>query len=279
MNTKQKIALARIAHRIVRFGRGALGRPNHVVVRRGGIWWELDLDEGIDFSIYLLGMFERRTVETCIELLRKGDQIVDIGANIGAYTLPLARHVGPKGRVLAVEPTNFAFSKLVKNITHNSDLIESISPVQALLTDNIEPPSVQGVYSSWPLTGKNSDSAKHGGRIMTIEGAQSIRLDALLAEYGMDKPDLVKMDVDGNECKVLRGAQRMLGHARPPIVMELAPYTLEEAGDSLEELLDILHVNKYRLLTLGGVPLPCSNERLVEMVPAGSSMNVLARPM
>src|SRR2546429_242397 len=122
LTTKTKIALASMAYRVIAAGRAVLGRDDHVITERGGLKWDLDLREGIDFSIYLLGAFERSTVVTLQKLAISGGVIFDIGANIGAHTLGLARSAGAKGRVFAIEPSDFAFTKLKRNLALNPEL-------------------------------------------------------------------------------------------------------------------------------------------------------------
>ena len=84
--------------------------------KRGGLRWMLDLDEGIDFSIFLLGSFEPDAVRCFEKRIKPGDVVLDICANIGAHTLRLARLVGSSGRVLAFEPTIYAYAKLRSNL-------------------------------------------------------------------------------------------------------------------------------------------------------------------
>src|SRR5260370_23083912 len=116
LTTKTKVSLAALAYKVVAMGRSAVGKDHRATVRRGGLRWSLDLNEGIDFSIYLLGAFERSTVSTLRKLVKPGDTVFDIGANIGAHTLGLARSVGARGHVLAFEPAAFAFPKLKRNL-------------------------------------------------------------------------------------------------------------------------------------------------------------------
>src|SRR5260370_12164484 len=116
LTTKKKVLLAALAYRVVAAGRGLVGKDNLATVRRGGLKWRLDLSEGIDFSIYLLGSFERSTVLALQKLVRHSDVVFDIGANIGAHTLGLARSVGPSGRAFAFEPPGFAVAKLRGNL-------------------------------------------------------------------------------------------------------------------------------------------------------------------
>jgi hypothetical protein len=67
-------------------------------VRRDGISWDLDLREGIDLYIYLAGRFEWGLSRILTSLVRPGDTVVDVGANVGAHALPLARAAGAEGR-------------------------------------------------------------------------------------------------------------------------------------------------------------------------------------
>jgi tRNA G37 N-methylase Trm5 len=119
LTTRTKISLAALAYRTIAAGRAIVGKNDYATVRRGGLTWALDLREGIDFSIFLLGAFERSTVRTLKKLARPESVVFDIGANIGAHTLGLARNVGPAGRVFAFEPADFAFEKLKRNLALN----------------------------------------------------------------------------------------------------------------------------------------------------------------
>ncbi len=77
------------------------------------------------------------------------------------------------------------------------------------------------------------------------KSAQARSLDSILTELADRKVQLVKLDVDGFECDVLRGATAMLREVRPIFVMELAPYVLEERGTSLDQLLSYFIPHGY----------------------------------
>src|SRR5260370_8697313 len=134
LTTAQKIFIAKIAYWFLMAGRKTIGRTNETQVWRGGVRWALDLREGIDFSIYLLGSFEPRTQKLYRRLVKPGDTIFDIGANIGSHTLPLARLVGSQGRVFAFEPPNFPDPNLLENMDLNTGLRSSIIAPQIVVT-------------------------------------------------------------------------------------------------------------------------------------------------
>ena len=92
-----------------------MGFPNIGVFNRGSYKWELDLKEGIDFSIFIQGCFEPEVIKTYKKHIKEGDIVIDIGANIGAHTLPIANLLDHEGKIYALEPTKFAYSKLKNN--------------------------------------------------------------------------------------------------------------------------------------------------------------------
>jgi FkbM family methyltransferase len=277
MKTIHKIAGARAVYRVVRAGRMLLGRTDRETAVRDGIAYDLDLSQGIDFAIYL-DSFERGTKAALRKLVSPSSLVLDIGANIGAHTLYLAQIVGPGGRVIAFEPTDFAYRKLCRNLELNSALASRVTACHCFLTRNDASQVPSAIYSSWPLAHGTDLHAKHLGREMKTELAQARSLDSILSELADRKVQLVKLDVDGFECDVLAGATALLRDVRPIFVMELAPYVLEERGTSIEELLAYFVRNGYVFYDERTYkPLPSGANELQRMISDGESMNVIAR--
>jgi FkbM family methyltransferase len=280
MKTTHKIAAARTIYHAVHAGRALLGRTDRQIVTRDGITYDLDLSQGIDFAIYLANIYERQTRAALRRLVAPGSLVLDIGANIGAHTLSLARLVGPAGRVLAFEPTDYAFRKLSRNLELNPDLAARVTAFHCFLTGTDAEPVPSSIYSSWPLAREEGLHAKHLGREMRTEAARARSIDSVLAEFAGRPVQLVKLDVDGFECDVLRGASRMLSTMRPVFVMELAPYVLVERGASLEEMLSFFVPNRYGFFDeRTDKPLPSTAPALLEMIGDGAGINVIARPI
>jgi FkbM family methyltransferase len=278
LTTKQKLAIARIIHATVMTGRSVVGLPPVTTVKRRNLRWVLDLREVIDFSIWLIGAFELGTVRAYQRLLRPGQTVLDVGANVGAHTLHFARTVGPTGKVYAFEPTDYAFAKLNANVAANPELVPRIVCCQTMLTE-ANGQDIPPLYSSWPLVEEESLHALHGGRLMSASKARSMSLDSCLAEAGVDHVDLIKIDIDGFECGMLRGARDTLARMRPTIVMELSPHQLDENNSSIEELVEVLAAAGYALEDLtSGKPLPMSGSALGAIIPYGGSQNAIARP-
>lgn len=257
--------------------RQAFGLGSHLITSRRGIRWELDLQEGIDFAIFLQGAFEPSTARALAKHLKPGATILDIGANIGAHTLPMAKLAGEKGRVIAFEPTEFAFTKLIRNLELNPGLVPIVMACQIMLVGADEDVLEPMIYSSWPLDGGDDLHSVHRARPMSTIGARAQSLDQFLKENNVDNVDLIKVDVDGHECAVFDGAEQTLHKHHPILVMELAPYVLEEAGTSLEELLGQLRKHNYHFFDeVTEERLPLDSDALRKHIPAGGSRNVIA---
>jgi len=277
VKTVHKIAVARVAYRALHQLRKFAGLSDRCVVARNGLIYDLDLAEGIEFAVYLR-IFERSTSRVLRNLVRPGDRVLDIGANIGVQSLLMASLVGAKGHVYSFEPTAYAVCKLHNNLNHNPGLASRVSVFHCFLSDADSNEAPETIYSRWPLTATEGLHSKHLGLSMPTNGAPSRRLDALLLELGNPNINLVKMDVDGFEVQVLRGASVLLSQTRPIFVTELAPYVLDERGSSLEELLLVFEQYGYRLFSeRTGQELPYQPQRLRKLVPDGSSINVIAR--
>jgi len=103
-------------------------------------------------------------------------------------------------------------------------------------------------------------------------------LDSAISSLGLARIDCIKLDIDGFECGMLRGAHEVMTSWQPTILMELAPYALEEQGASLEELMQILKNHGYGLYQAAtGKPLEMDAAKIRKLIPHGASLNVLAR--
>jgi FkbM family methyltransferase len=280
---KTKLVLARILNRCLRLGRGLAGKDMRAVCRRGGVRWDLDLNEGIDLCIYLFGAYEGPVRRNYRSLIRPGAVIFDIGANIGAHTLPFADFAAEGGRVYAFEPTDFAFAKLRRNLALNPRLAGRVHPKQRLLVENDRTAPPPTICASWPVNRWTSPvteadiDAWHLGRGMALAGASLATADRCFEEEGLDRLDLVKIDVDGNEASVLRGFRRALAAHRPAIVIELAPSVHDRnCGNTFDDYVGFLAGLGYRFRDATTLrPLPADGPALRALIPSGASVNAL----
>ena len=276
LSTSQKIAIATLASRLVRGTRSLFGLPEKAIFTRGGIRWELDLKEGIDFAIWLFGHFEPDAYAAYKARLQPGDVVLDIGANIGGHALPLAQCVAPTGKVLAFEPTIYAFGKLNRHRELNPELGKLIFARQTLLMDSPAAAVPATIASAWPLEAQEGLHPDHLGRMESTTGAQAATLDELVA----DEPriDFIKLDVDGHELAVLKGARATLARCQPPILIELCPQVCVEHGHTFADLVQEITSAGYRFEAFNGRALPSDPAALEALIPEKGGLNVLALP-
>jgi len=285
LSTKHKIEIARLLNRAIVGALSIAGRPSRVVARRRNVTWKLDLNEGIDFAIYL-GVYQR-IPQRVTRWIVPGALVLDIGANIGAHSLLLAQAVGPHGHVIAIEPTDYGFSCLKANAELNSDLLPRLILVQAALTTGAERAD-QGdqtqFFARWPLNDNDTQRhPKHMGKLETAKDARFFGLDTLLAEIraerSIDQPvAFIKLDVDGHELEVLLGGSKTLAEQRPPILIEIAPHVQDEVPGRFQAVLEILSSHGYQLETSqSGGSLPMSASALRTIITDGASIDAIAR--
>jgi FkbM family methyltransferase len=277
LTTQTKIKIAKLLSAVILKTRSLTGQKSRDIFRRGGLRWELDLSEGIDLSIFLFGCFERDVRKAYQRILNPGAVILDIGANIGAHTLPMALSAGSTGKVFAFEPTVFAIEKMKANLKLNPELEQRIEVLHTLLNDGIAP-APEAIPSSWNLA-RHSDPTthpKHGGSYKPLGDDQTTSVDAFVERCGLSEIDLIKLDVDGNEWSALQGARTTLQAHRPVILMEFAPDYDPPAFEHILRLFVDLNYKAYSLNEKRSLPLTPIEIR--RMVPKDGSINVLLRP-
>ncbi|MGV8041914.1 MAG: FkbM family methyltransferase [Thermoanaerobaculaceae bacterium] len=280
MRTSTKIALARQAYLAVRLWRRLAGLPMEGRFERRGISWELDLKEGIDFSIFLLGRFEPAFARSYSRLLRPGDTVLDLGANVGAHALPFAALTGEGGRVVAVEATAYAYARLCRNLELNPAMKGRVHAHHALLVESADAPGMESIYARWPLDARRPVHPSHCGELEAVGGARRTTLDELVGREHLERVDWIKLDVDGNELTVLRGGLGTLDRHRPRLLVELSPSASAPGeGARFLDMVGLLLARGYRFTRLPSCrALPASPERIASSIPDGASLNALCEP-
>lgn len=183
------------------------------------------------------------------ELLRPGDHVVDVGAHVGLLTTVLARRVGPTGRVLAFEPDPANRRRLRRALTVNG--LPQVTVRDVALSDRRGAGTLLRPDGAW-----GGFLAPDDGREAFVRGffpssrvdripIQTARLDDLLADHPLPRLALVKVDVDGPELAVLRGARATLQRQRPALLVELSAFQGDH-GTRPEDLFGFLEEAGYR---------------------------------
>jgi FkbM family methyltransferase len=182
-----------------------------------------------------------------------GMTIFDIGANVGYITLFCAGLIGEEGRIIAFEPGQRAYERLVANIRLNH--LHNVIPVREALSDNDGYENYcqavhrgEDVYNSLLSVDTPWTSAKDFSTIRIPVH----RLDTLIAKSDWPVPHLVKVDVEGAERKVLRGMTETLRSGRTRIlVLEISDLYFGKFGHSIRELVEELEHMDFQCLEIG----------------------------
>ena len=194
-------------------------------------------------AIIRRGHWEPLETKVFIDLLKPGSTVVDAGANFGHYALTAANWVGSAGTVIAFEPHPATFDLLKSNTALL--LIDNLRPVQAGLGDSS---SEFTLFSDAGNPGGHSffewNIRENDGDSLTVP---VYSLDEFLTqEYPDKKLDVLKMDVQGFEMQLLKGATETIARDRPAVLCEVTPEALSRAGSSHDELLSFFQDLNYR---------------------------------
>jgi FkbM family methyltransferase len=174
--------------------------------------------------------------------VKAGETVLDIGANIGFFTLLYARQVGPNGRVFAFEPGPQSFALLTKNVAINQ--YKNVSAVNKAVAQQ------KGMTHFFLCrTGESDnrlfDTPQEERDVVDIE---TVALDEFLNDT---KVDFIKMDIQGAEYVALEGMSDLLTrnqHVR--VLLEYSPLCLEQSGVNLKEFLNYIHSLKFKIHVL-----------------------------
>ncbi|MBN2751648.1 MAG: FkbM family methyltransferase [Rhodospirillaceae bacterium] len=169
------------------------------------------------------------------KIVRKGDVFIDIGANIGAYALRAATLVGARGRVIAIEPGADALAALRGNLALNPD--REVTLVAAALSDHVGTAILYHVGNGYDPQAFSLLSDE------TASGEESVpltTLDAVCADFGVERLDCVKMDAEGVEPLVLAGGRQTLERFHPAVILEMNTTILGRQGIPTNQAWDFL---------------------------------------
>jgi FkbM family methyltransferase len=215
-----------------------LGRINHSFIWkrsvkvRGASFLPPTLDRWVALQAHRLNLMGTDEIELFQRFVQPDSRIADVGANQGIYTLFLAR-LASVGHVYAFEPDPTLFASLEANVRRNH--IENVTLFNAAAAGE---PDRLTLQPGRLHRGDNRIVSNESAGAGTIE-VEAIALDQVIPASRLD---LLKIDVQGFELNVLRGATQLLLQNRSlVIVLEFWPYGLRKAGSAPEELLDFLH--------------------------------------
>ncbi|MFE2940569.1 FkbM family methyltransferase [Streptomyces sp. NPDC059255] len=222
--------------------------PRRRVVRtRFDARFAVDTQDFIQRYLYIFGIWEPHITRWLQSRLKPGDAFVDVGANIGYYSVLASGLVGSTGRVVAIEASPTFHKRVVRHVRLND--CRNVRAVNAAVSDSRR--AVTFVLASSANMGANSIVPYDGPAESTFE-TEAVPLTELLEPDDISRARVIKIDVEGAEGAVVRGMVPLLDRLRPDveIAVEVAPGRMAQLGDSAEELLTTMRdhgFNTYRI--------------------------------
>jgi FkbM family methyltransferase len=220
----------------------------------GPLWFRCDLRDRMMREVCFTGRYEPQETALLLLLLRPGMTFVDVGANWGYFSLTAAQIVGATGRVISVEADPRACRTLRANFARNA--LECAVVLEMAASDRM------GTLQLQEYEPDASDSGSYGVTTTTtiVEGGRTFNvaartLDEALDEAGVDRVDLLKMDIEGAEARALAGLRRRLSERRiDRILLEVHPQHLRDQDSSAELVAGELRAQGFAVSTIDHSP-------------------------
>ncbi len=227
------------------------------VVRRAGLWWSLDPSDYVCQDLFWAGAKDVAQLRALLHAMPSGGVMLDLGANFGYYALMAAHARAQRCEIHAFEPNPAAFMRLTRNIARND--LRCVHPHALGMWDGTgtavvtEPAGNSG--AAYLTADETAESSTDGAGLAPsrarddsdapVPAARLTTVDEFCRAQRLARVDVMKIDVEGAEARVLRGAARTLDTHRPVLLLELNPAALRRAGSSLAQVLDELHQHRY----------------------------------
>lgn len=219
-----------------------LDHEPRVRVRRMGVDLELDLRDNLQALVFFTGIYEPTLSRFLRDELRAGDVFADVGAHIGVHALRAARHLEDMGggHVIAFEPAPDSAEKL-RSAARNNQL--DVEVVECGLSNR---PGRVALYADPRYAPEDAGVRSMHGTGAVIAEVETVTLDAWAKAHDLARLDVVKIDVEGHEFRVLDGMRETLARLRPrALCVEIKENSLGRAPESDEQLDNLLGELNY----------------------------------
>lgn len=215
-------------------------------VNYNGFQLTLHLDDWIQENIYFLRAYEKSELKAVSNILKPGDVFLDLGANLGLYSLHASRIVGENGKVISFEPFSINFNALKEHISMNQ-------------LSNIRPENLAVGKTPGTITLYHNESEDNLGMVTAspIEDAikeevKVVSIDAYLEEESLQKVNFIKIDIEGFEYPTLLGMENTLKTYAPDILIEILDDSKAPQNENqVEDYLLGLDYKKYFITNNG----------------------------
>jgi FkbM family methyltransferase len=184
--------------------------------------FDADLSSTLEWQLWAFGCYEKHFAELFGYLVRPGDRCVDVGANVGVHTVRLARLVGADGEVIAIEPDPDLVQRTNRNLALNG-----VANVRVISAAASERAGQMRLFRPSPTdTNRATASVLHHAHLTgSTTTVPVVTVDDVCAGEAVS---LIKIDVEGHEAAVVRGAADTIARSAPSVVFEYVPALLED---------------------------------------------------
>ena len=208
-------------------------------VNRKGLSFELRLSDYMDWLLYFHS--DADSSAPVLGYIRESDIVLDIGGNIGQTALFMAKKTGRDGRVVSFEPIPETYGRFLTNLRLNGS-------IQNLMVENI---ALGDTHEKLKMLAENSGNSGQNRILNEYEpGSKVVEVEVMpLSSYLKTKPlpriDVVKIDVEGFEYHVLKGAAEVFKQYKPVLYIELSEKNLSRQGSSANQVVSFLNELSY----------------------------------
>ena len=244
-------------------------------------------DEGkVDYANWLNPLLQpkkvtQEEVDFFKSIIRKDSLVIDIGANTGDLTVPIALATGNKGLVLALDPNTQVFAVLAANANLNKEKT-NIVPLQFAATETDGEfyfASSEATFSNGGLINDTNDSAH--GKFKLKDKVRGVHLETYLRKHFAEwipNISFIKVDTEGNDLSVLKTVENIIADYKPSVVTEVFPTLTKQERD---DLFHFFSEKGYTIYDLSHLDLNGGVNRVLlkhadEMAAPGIASNILA---
>lgn len=212
----------------------------------------IDTTSFIEWKIFFFGYYEPDVIKIFKKYIKRGDFVVDVGANIGAHTLVFSKLAGDGG-VFAFEPHPQIADRLRKNLELNN--ISNVEVFETAVSDTAGRLSLYGINPNDSNKGKSSIYKEYVGSSAEIFDVEVNTLDNIAQNNGWKNISFIKIDTEGNDLRVILGAEKIISAFKPLILFEYSKEAWDMSGLTLGDAQKFFIEHDYDLIDIDNVDL------------------------
>lgn len=225
---------------------GATAPTKKIEKVKFGIKLNLNLQEYLQSWIYVFGAYELPTVRFMRSYLKDGDVAIDVGGQIGYLSIIMATSANRHVQVVSFEPEPGNINSFKQNIELNT--LENVTLVEKAVSDHAG--KIKLYLSSDRNAGTHSTVFVEGNVSEEFVEIDAVTIDDEVSSRGIDRVDLIKIDVEGGEIDVIRGSVKTLMSFQPVVITELGDALQKARGFSTDEFKLFMEDHGYNCYTI-----------------------------